>query len=111
MVKGKLKKEQVNDISLDSAYRILKSKGINMISLPGYGNMNLVKNNIIVCIISIYIKIIVLCIIVIIMCCIDYPKHGLFVFSSISSIYINLVFDKFYGKYLFMQFSCSKKYT
>ena len=35
------KKESVSDISLNSAYKILKGKGINIISLPGYGNMNL----------------------------------------------------------------------
>ena len=44
------------------------------------------------------------------MCCIDYPEHGLFICSSNSSCFINVVFDKFHGMYLFMQFTFSKKY-
>ena len=44
------------------------------------------------------------------LCCIDYPKHGLLVSSFNSSCFINIVFDKYHGKYLFMRFTCSKKY-
>ena len=38
-IKDKLKNEQVNDISLNCAYKILKERDINIKSLPGYGNM------------------------------------------------------------------------
>ena len=51
------KKESVSDISLNSAYKILKGKGINIISLPGYGNMNLKRKDIV----AKYKKIILLC--------------------------------------------------
>ena len=44
------------------------------------------------------------------MWCIHYPNHGLFVCSSISSCFIKTVFDKFHDKYVFMQFTCPKKY-
>lgn len=44
------------------------------------------------------------------MCRIDYKKHGLFVCSSNLSCFTNVVFSRFHGKYLFMQFTCSKKY-
>ena len=46
-IKGKLQKESVSDISLNSAYKILKDKGINIISLPGYGNLNLKRKDIV----------------------------------------------------------------
>ena len=42
-IKNKLKKEQVNDISLNNAYKILRDKGINILLLPGHGNMNVKK--------------------------------------------------------------------
>ena len=45
-IKGKLKKDSVSDISLNSAFKILKDKGINVISLPGYGNVKLCRKDI-----------------------------------------------------------------
>ena len=45
-IKDKLKNEQVNDISLNSAYKILKERDINIKSLPGYGNMGLKKKHV-----------------------------------------------------------------
>ena len=45
-IKGKLKNGSVNEISLSSAFKILKDEGINIISLPGYGNMNLKRKDI-----------------------------------------------------------------
>ena len=45
------------------------------------------------------------------MCRIDYKKHGLFVCSSNLSCFTNIVFSRFHGKYLFMQFTCSKRYA
>ena len=56
-IKDKLKRDNVSDVSLSSAFKILKDKGINVISLPGYGNMKLsrkdivskYKNNILLC--------------------------------------------------------------
>ena len=40
-IKGKLKRDGVSDISLSSAFKVLKDKGINVMTLPGYGNMKL----------------------------------------------------------------------
>ena len=45
-IRNKFKKEQVNDISLDGTYKILKAKGINIISLASHGNMNLKRKDI-----------------------------------------------------------------
>ena len=45
-IKGKLKKESVSEISLNNAYKILKHQGINILTLPGYGNMNLKRKDI-----------------------------------------------------------------
>ena len=45
-IKGKFKKKSVNDITLSSAFKVLKGKGINIISLPGYGNMKLKRKDI-----------------------------------------------------------------
>ena len=44
-IKDKLKNEQVNDISLNCAYKILKERDINIKSLPGYGNMGLKRKH------------------------------------------------------------------
>ena len=43
--KNKLKKQLVNDISLNSAYKILRDKGISVLSLPGNGIMNLKRKD------------------------------------------------------------------
>ena len=45
-IKGKFKKESVNDITLSSAFKVLKGKSINIISLPGYGNMKLKRKDV-----------------------------------------------------------------
>ena len=45
-IKGILNKIQVNDISLTSAYKIIKDKDINIKLLPGYGNMSLKRKDI-----------------------------------------------------------------
>ena len=45
-IKDKLKNEQVNDISLNCAYKILKERDINIKSLPGYDNMGLKKKHV-----------------------------------------------------------------
>ena len=45
-IKNKIKKKLVNDISLDTAYKLIKNKGINIISLPGYGNINIKRKDI-----------------------------------------------------------------
>ena len=45
-IKDKLKNEQVNDISLNCAYKILKERDINIKSLPGCGNMGLKKKHV-----------------------------------------------------------------
>ena len=42
-IKGKLKRDGVSDISLSSAFKVLKDKGINVMTLPGYGNMKFKK--------------------------------------------------------------------
>ena len=43
--KNKLKKQLVNDSSLNSAYKILRDKGISVLSLPGNGNVNLKRKD------------------------------------------------------------------
>ena len=45
-IKNKLKKEQVNNISSNNAYKILRDKGINILSLPGHGHMNVKRKKI-----------------------------------------------------------------
>ena len=45
-IKGILNKIQVNDISLTSAYKIIKDKDINIQLLPGYDNMSLKRKDI-----------------------------------------------------------------
>ena len=45
IVYGHTKKQLVNDISLNSAYKILRDKGISVLSLPGNGIMNLKRKD------------------------------------------------------------------
>ena len=45
-IKNKLINGLVDDISLDYAYKLIKHKGINIISLPGYGNTNTKRKDI-----------------------------------------------------------------
>ena len=45
-IKGKLKRDGVSDISLSSAFKVLKDKGIPVQTLPGYGNMKLKRKDI-----------------------------------------------------------------
>ena len=45
-ITNKLKKERIEDISLNKSYAILKEKDISIKSLPGYGNVGLRKKDI-----------------------------------------------------------------
>ena len=45
-IKGKLKRDGVSDITLSSAFKVLKDKGIPVKTLPGYGNMKLKRKDI-----------------------------------------------------------------
>ena len=44
---GKLSKKPLEDFSTNNALKILKDKKISIKSLPGYGNLNLKKKDII----------------------------------------------------------------